>query len=72
MANNTPVITVYDLGTGSCQFLRGHADIVLSVASKKEHLVSASKVRNSFNRKLTTNQFLSVFVLGQSNNCLEI
>jgi len=44
VANNTSVIKTYELKTGSCQFLRGHKDIVLSMSSQGEWLVSGSKV----------------------------
>lgn len=44
VANNTSVIKVYDLTTGSCKLLRGHKDIVLSLSSHKEWMVSSSKV----------------------------
>ncbi|ODN02897.1 Transducin beta-like protein 3 [Orchesella cincta] len=43
VANNTNIIKVYDLATGQCEFLRGHKDIVLSLATQKKWLVSASK-----------------------------
>ncbi|CAL8073192.1 unnamed protein product [Orchesella dallaii] len=43
VANNTNIIKVYDLVTGQCEFLRGHKDIVLSLATQNKWLVSASK-----------------------------
>lgn len=44
VANNTNVIKVYALKSGSCEFLRGHKDIVLSLSTHKEWLVSGAKV----------------------------
>jgi len=44
VANNTNVIKVYTMATGSCRFLRGHKDIVLSLATHKYWLVSGGKV----------------------------
>jgi WD40 repeat protein len=46
VANNTNVIKVYTLETGSCSFLRGHKDIVLSLSTHKSWLVSCGKVCN--------------------------
>jgi len=43
VANNTSVIKYYDLASGSCEFLRGHSDIVLTMGTKREWLVSGSK-----------------------------
>ncbi|CAG7833531.1 unnamed protein product [Allacma fusca] len=43
VANNTSIIRVYSLESGSCSFLRGHTDIVLSLSVQKNWLISGSK-----------------------------
>lgn len=43
VANNTNVIKVYTLSTGQSELLRGHKDIVLSLDTQKDWLVSGSK-----------------------------
>lgn len=43
VANNTNIIKVYSISSGQCQFLRGHKDIVLTLDTQNDWLVSGSK-----------------------------
>lgn len=43
VSTNTNVIKVYTLSSGQCELLRGHKDIVLSLDTQKDWLVSSSK-----------------------------